>query len=88
MKQYGIEIFSGLDQSFRKEFIEYGKVVSFKKKEMPFSMGELTSLFYIVLKGKIKSYQLNLDTLKEQTLFIYRKGDMFDTIYPTGWETP
>jgi CRP-like cAMP-binding protein len=80
VKQYGIEIFSGLDQSFRKEFIEYGKVVSFKRKEMPFSMGELSSLFYIVLKGKIKSYQLNLSTLKEQTLFIYRKGDMFDTI--------
>jgi CRP-like cAMP-binding protein len=33
-----------------------------------------------VIRGKIKSYQLNLDNAKEQTLFVYREGDMFDTI--------
>jgi CRP-like cAMP-binding protein len=80
MKHYGIEIFKELDQSFEQQFLKYGKVVSFKKKETPFLDGELLKFFYIVLKGKIKTFQMNLDNAKEQTLFIYRTGDMFDTL--------
>jgi CRP-like cAMP-binding protein len=80
MKYYNIEIFKQLDQSFEQEFIKYGKRVSFKKKDTPFLNDELFSYFYIVLKGKIKNYQINLQSAKEQTLFIYRQGDMFDTL--------
>jgi len=80
MQHYGIEIFKDLDQSFEQQFIQYGKIVSFKKKETPFLNGELHKYFYIVLKGKIKTFQLNLDSAKEQTLFVYRAGDMFDTL--------
>jgi len=80
MKYYNIEIFKQLDQSFEQEFIKYGKLVSFKKKETPFLNDELLSYFYIVLNGKIKTYQMNLESAKEQTLFIYRQGDMFDTL--------
>ncbi len=80
MKHYGIEIFNKLDQGFEQEFIKYGKIVSFKKKDIPFNGNELSSFFYIVLKGKIKSYQINFNNDREQTLFIYRQGDMFDTI--------
>jgi len=80
MQHYGIEIFKELDQSFEQQFLEYGQIVSFKKKETPFLNDELLKYFYIVLKGKIKSYQMNLETAKEQTLFVYRGGDMFDTL--------
>ena len=80
MQHYGIEIFKDLDQSFEQQFIQYGKIISFKKKETPFLNGELHKYFYIVLKGKIKTFQLNLDSAKEQTLFVYRAGDMFDTL--------
>jgi CRP-like cAMP-binding protein len=80
MQHYGIEIFKDLDQSFEQQFIQYGKVLSLKKKETPFLNGELHKYFYIVLKGKIKTFQLNLDSAKEQTLFVYRAGDMFDTL--------
>jgi len=80
MQHYGIKIFQGLDKSFEQQLIEYGKVLSFKKKETPFLDNELTRFFYIVLKGKIKSFQMNLESAKEQTLFVYRSGDMFDTI--------
>ncbi|HHC11451.1 MAG TPA: Crp/Fnr family transcriptional regulator, partial [Campylobacterales bacterium] len=55
MKYHNIEIFKKLDQSFEQEFIKYGKLVSFKKKETPFLNDELLSYFYIVLKGKIKT---------------------------------
>ena len=80
MQHYGIEIFKELDQSFEKQFLKYGKIVSFKKKETPFLKDKLSKYFYIVLKGKIKSFQLNFENAKEQTLFVYRAGDMFDTL--------
>jgi CRP-like cAMP-binding protein len=80
MQHYGVEIFKNLDQSFEDQFLKYGKIIFLKKKETPFLNGELSKYFYIVLKGKIKSFQLNLETAKEQTLFIYRHGDMFDTL--------
>ncbi|CAA6804944.1 MAG: Transcriptional regulator, Crp/Fnr family [uncultured Sulfurovum sp.] len=80
MKEYDIEIFNELDQNFEQQFFKYGKVVSFKKKETPFLDGELSNFFYIVLKGKIKSFQMNIENAKEQTLFVYRAGDMFDTL--------
>jgi len=80
MRHYGIEIFKELDQSFEEQFLQYGKIVSFKKKETPFLDAELSNFFYIVLSGKIKSFQMNLINAKEQTLFIYRAGDMFDTL--------
>ncbi len=80
MKHYGVEIFKDLDQSFEDQFIKYGRIVSFKRRETPFLDGELSKYFYIVLKGKIKSLQLNLENAKEQTLFVYRHGDMFDTL--------
>jgi len=80
MQHYGIEIFKELDQSFEQQFLQYGKIVSFKKKETPFLNNELSKYFYIVLKGKIKSFQMNLRSGREQTLFVYRESDMFDTI--------
>lgn len=58
----------------------YTKRLFFKKGETLFSGDELLHYFYIVVSGKVKSYQLNLDNGKEQTIFIFREGDMFDTI--------
>lgn len=80
MKYYNIEMFKELDNSFEQEFLKYGKQVSFKKRETPFVDNRLESYFYIVLSGKLKSFQMNLETGKEQTLNIYRQGDMFDTL--------
>jgi len=80
MQQYGIEIFKELDQRFEEQFLQYGKIISLKKKEIPFLNGELSKYFYIVLKGKIKTFQMNFENGKEQTLFVYRAGDMFDTL--------
>ena len=80
MKFNSIEVFKELDQSFEKQFLQYGKVVSFQKRETPFVSGELHRYFYIVLNGKIKTSQINLETGREITLSIYRQGDMFDTL--------
>lgn len=80
MQQYTIKPFQHLDEQVQQEINHFTKLVYFKKGETLFSNGELTRYFYVVQKGKIKNYQLNLDNGKEQTIFIFRAGDMFDTI--------
>jgi CRP-like cAMP-binding protein len=80
MPRYELLPFTGLDETTRSEISRYTKQMIFKKGETLFMHGELKQYFYIVLRGKIKSYQLNLENAKEQTIFIYREGDMFDTI--------
>ena len=72
--------FYTLDTQAQSEISKITKHFFVKKGETLFSGDNLLRYFYIVVKGKIKSYQLNLDNGKEQTIFIYREGDMFDTI--------
>ncbi|MGE4396652.1 MAG: Crp/Fnr family transcriptional regulator, partial [Sulfurimonas sp.] len=50
------------------------------KGASPFSVDDLLKHFYIVIEGRVKTYQMNLDNAKEQTIFIYKRGDMFDVI--------
>lgn len=80
MKNYDIQLLNDLDESLRQQVNKHAKLVSFKKGDLPFFHDNLLENFYIIIEGKIKAYQLNLETSKEQTLFIYRRGDMFDTI--------
>ena len=75
-----IELLSNFRQSFEEEFYKHSKKVHFKKGASPFYADDLLEHFYIVLEGKIKTYQLNFQTDKEQTIFIYKRGDMFDII--------
>ena len=80
MSKYELLPFSGLDDVTVSEISRHTKRLIFKKGETLFTQGELMRYFYVVIRGKIKSYQLNLNNAKEQTIFIYREGDMFDTI--------
>ena len=80
MTNYTIEPFETLDEGVQQEINHFTKRVTFKKGETLFTNGELNRYFYVIQKGKIKNYQLNLDNAKEQTIFIFREGDMFDTI--------
>jgi len=69
-----------LDSSTKVIVDSFTKIISFKRKEILFSGDELLKYFYIVKSGKLKTYQLNLKTSKEQTIQIFREGDMFDTV--------
>lgn len=80
MQTYTIEPFQILDESTQQEISHITKRLSFKKGEALFTGDELLHYFYVIQKGKIKNYQLNLHNAKEQTIFILREGDMFDTI--------
>ncbi|SFV65268.1 cAMP-binding proteins-catabolite gene activator and regulatory subunit of cAMP-dependent protein kinases [hydrothermal vent metagenome] len=80
MMKNTIKPFEMLGAGILKEINHFTKRVHFKKGETLFSNGELSHYFYVIQTGKIKTYQLNLENSKEQTIFIFRAGDMFDTI--------
>ena len=80
MQTYSLELFKTLDDTTQQEISRFTKRVHFKKGETLFTNDELNQYFYVIQKGKIKNYQLNLENAKEQTIFILREGDMFDTI--------
>ncbi len=80
MKIYDIKLFQELDKTFKDEINQYAKLVEFQKGESLFLKDELMHYFYIIISGKVKTYQLNLQNSKEQTIYILRAGDMFDTI--------
>ena len=63
-----------------EEIALYTKKVSYSKGETIFYGNQLMDYFYIMLSGTVKTYQLNLNTGKEQTIFMFRRGDMFDVI--------
>ena len=73
-----VQAFSYLEPSLRTKLERVGKIVDYKKGEPLFHSDDLLEHFYLVLSGRIKNYQLNLENAKEQTLFIFRAGDMFD----------
>ena len=80
MKQYEIELFKNLNDTLKDEINRYAKLIKFKKNEYVFDSDDATKHFYIFLSGRVKVYQINLDTLKEQTISILSFGDMFDAI--------
>jgi len=62
------------------EIAQYSKKISYDKGETIFYGNQLMDYFYIILSGTVKTYQLNLKTGKEQTIFLFKRGDMFDVI--------
>jgi CRP-like cAMP-binding protein len=80
MQNNKIELFSNLKESFEDEFYKYSKSLEFKKGTVPFFADDLLKYFFIIVNGRIKTYQYNIQTNKEQTIFIYKYGDMFDVI--------
>jgi len=54
--------------------------VFFKKGEDPLNSFNTSKYFYLVLSGKIKIFQIDLNSSKEQTLYLLSRGDMFDVV--------
>jgi len=62
------------------ELQEYGRHITFTKKDNPITYENSNKYFYIIFSGKIKVFNLNFKTNREQTLYMIGKGDMFDTL--------
>ena len=71
--------FENLSQSLQNKLNQEVKHLTYTKSDMPIVSDDLLDSVYVVKKGKIKCYQLNLDTGKEQTLYIYKDNHIFDT---------
>jgi len=52
----------------------------FKKGEDPLNSASTDKYFYFILSGKIKIFQIDLNSSKEQTLYMLSQGDMFDVV--------
>ena len=56
------------------------KDLYFKKGEDPLAHSNTLKYFYFIMSGKIKIYDIDFETSKEQTLYMLSRGDMFDTV--------
>ena len=60
--------------------VKNSKDLYFKKGENPLSSGDTLHYFYFIMSGKIKIYDIEFETSKEQTLYMLSHGDMFDVV--------
>lgn len=75
-----LELLDNTNKTFEEEFYKYAKPLEYKKGSSPFYPDDLLKYFFVVVDGRVKTYQINFQTNKEQTLFIYKRGDMFDVV--------
>ncbi len=75
-----LELLDNTNKTFEEEFYKYAKPFKYEKGSSPFYPDDLLKYFYVVVDGRVKTYQINFQTNKEQTIFIYKRGDMFDVI--------
>ncbi len=78
--QYNIELFSAVPPFIIDDINRYGKIVNYYKNMPAMSSDDTLKYFYFIIEGRIKVYQFNLETSKEQTIKILGRGDMFDVI--------
>ena len=64
----------------KDEFSKHGSLINFSKDDNPFFTDNTLDYFYIVASGKVKVYEINFDTNREQTLYMLVRGDMFDVV--------
>ena len=57
--QYAPELLQNINQTFTDEFYRYAKPLEFEKGSSPFYADDLLKYFYIIVDGRIKTYQIN-----------------------------
>ncbi|NPA28515.1 MAG: Crp/Fnr family transcriptional regulator [Epsilonproteobacteria bacterium] len=72
--------FEGANSYLKKEFEENGTIIKFDKDNHPFDVDSTLKWFFIIISGKVKIYEINFETNREQTLYLLVKGDMYDVV--------
>ncbi|NPA03700.1 MAG: Crp/Fnr family transcriptional regulator [Epsilonproteobacteria bacterium] len=80
LQKYNLELFSTVPKFIIEDINRYGKIVRYYKNMPAMSSDDTMKYFYFIIEGRIKVYQFNFETSKEQTLRILSQGDMFDVI--------
>ncbi len=77
---FQLDSFGIISDKLRLKMEEYGEVVSFAKGDTVFDYDVTLKYFFIVLSGKVKIFQMNISSGKEQTIYLLGRGDMYDTV--------
>ena len=77
---YNIELFSAVPAFIIEDINRYGKIVEYYKNMPAMSYDDTMKYFYFIIEGRIKVFQYNFETSKEQTIKILSRGDMFDVV--------
>ncbi len=72
--------FEGFNKVLKDEFEQFGSIIHFTKDSNPFEPDTLLDWFFIIINGKVKIYDINFETNREQTLYLLVRGDMYDVI--------
>jgi len=72
--------FEGFAALLKDEFEKYGSLISFSKDNNPFDADSNLTWFYVIVSGKVKVYEINFETNREQTLYMLIRGDMYDLV--------
>jgi len=72
--------FLGFNNQLSEEFRRYGSIVEYEKDTTIFDSDETLNWFYVIISGKIKVFEINFETNREQTLYLLIKGDMYDLV--------
>ena len=75
-----LEPFDELSHSLIEEINTYGEHVTFDKGVTCMQGDDLLEHFYIILNGRMKVFDINFDTNREQTIFMLTRGDVFDVV--------
>ncbi len=68
------------NEKLQQEFTKYGHIVDFSKENNPIDSESTLHFFYVILSGKLKVYDINFETGREQVLYLLTTGDMFDVV--------
>lgn len=74
------EPFNQLSRTLIDDINRDGKLITYAKKESCMLGDDLLNYFYIIIKGRMKVFDMNIDSGREQTLFLLTRGDMFDPV--------
>ena len=77
---FQLESFNHIGEGLRREIESVGKVIHFGRNDSLFDFDEALHHFFIFLSGKVKFFQMNFDSGKEQTIYLMGRGDMYDTV--------
>ncbi len=75
-----IQPFNDVSRTLIDEINANGKLRTFRKGESCMQGDDTLKHFYLILKGRMKVFDINFETGREQTFFLLTRGDMFDVV--------
>lgn len=73
-----LQPFNEVSQTLIDEINAHGTLRVYKKGEP--CMPNTLAFFYLIIKGRMKVFDMNLESGREQTFYLLSRGDMFDVV--------